>query len=110
MSDIATETFGPLEDHTVMRATDIASRAAELVGGDRDRQHGAKRDNFDRIATMWNAWLHTRKEPGADLSAHDVGIMMVLMKVARTQSGDLNLDDYVDMAGYASCAGEVAQQ
>lgn len=109
MSDIAAETFGPLEDY-ITRATDIAAKASGLVGGDRDRQHGAKHDNFSRIATVWNAWLAIRRDPGAPLDAHDVGILMVLMKAARTQSGAMNLDDYVDMAGYASCAGEVAQQ
>lgn len=93
----------------VTRAVEIATRAAELVGGDRDRQHGAKEDNFQRIATMWNAWLNVRKEPAAPLDAHDVGVMMTLMKTARTQSGSLNIDDYVDGAGYMACAGEVAQ-
>jgi len=96
-------------DVKMLRATEIASKAADLVGGDRDRQHGAKRDNFGRIAEMWNAWLRIRREPAAPLDAHDVGVMMTFMKMARTQSGNLNLDDYVDAAGYASCAGEVAQ-
>ena len=58
---------------------------------------------------MWNAWLAIRKDPSAPLDAHDVGCMMALMKLARTQSGALNVDDYVDACGYAACAGEVAQ-
>lgn len=91
------------------RAVDIAGKAASLVGGDRDRQHGAKHDNFRRIAGVWNAWLSIRKDPSAPLDAHDVGCMMALMKLARTQSGALNVDDYVDACGYAACAGEVAQ-
>lgn len=91
------------------RAVDIAGKAASLVGGDRDRQHGAKHDNFCRIAGVWNAWLSIRKESSAPLDAHDVGCMMALMKLARTQSGALNIDDYVDACGYAACAGEVAQ-
>lgn len=105
---LAVQTFAPLEKLTPMRATEIAGRAADLVGGDRDRQHGQKHDNFSRIANMWNAWLKTRKEPAAELTAHDVGCMMVVMKLARTQSGNFNVDDYVDAAGYAACAGEVA--
>ncbi|TIX28944.1 DUF6378 domain-containing protein [Mesorhizobium sp.] len=92
-----------------MRATDIAAKAADLVGGDREQQHGKKVDNFGRIATVWNAWLAVRRDPSAPLDAHDVGILMVLMKAARTQSGSHNMDDYVDMAGYAACSGEVAQ-
>lgn len=90
-------------------AAGIASRAAELVGGDRDRQHGQKSDNFMRIATMWSAYLSIRKDQTAPLSAVDVGHMMAAMKLARTQSGALNIDDYVDGAGYLACAGEIAQ-
>ena len=99
-------TFAPLPQIT--RATDIASKAADLVGGDRDRQHGAKADNFGRIAAVWNAWLSIRKEQGSPLDAHDVGCMMAMMKLARTQSGAHNEDDYVDSCGYSACAGEIA--
>lgn len=97
------------DEKQMERAQDIAAKASDLVGGDRDRQHGAKHDNFNRIAGMWNAWLAIRKEPAAPLTAHDVGILMALMKLARTQSGAVNLDDYVDACGYSACAGEVAQ-
>lgn len=88
-------------------ASAIAARASELVGGDRDRQHGKKRDNFENIAAVWNAYLNIRR--GDELDGTDVGHMMALMKIARTQSGSLNIDDYVDGAGYMACAGEVAQ-
>lgn len=92
-----------------MKAADVVLEAARLVGGDRARQHGDKKDNFDRIATMWNAWLAIRRDPTAPLDAHDVGQMMSLMKKARTQSGSFNVDDYVDDAGYTACAGEVSE-
>lgn len=88
-------------------AAGLAEKAAGLVSGDRDRQHGEKAGNFERIAIMWDTYLKTRASRGP-LRAVDVGHMMVLMKLARTQSGDLNLDDYVDMIGYAACAGEIA--
>lgn len=93
-----------------MKAGCIASQAAELVSGDRDRQHGQKRDNFERIATLWNGYLQIRRDPAAPLGAVDVGHLMVLMKLARTQSGSYNLDDHLDMVGYASCAGEIASE
>ena len=93
-----------------LKAHQIAATAAELVGGDRDRQHGQKRDNFVRIAAVWQSYLGIRRDPKAPLDAVDVGHMMVLMKVARTQSGAVNPDDYIDAAGYAACAGEIAMQ
>ena len=89
-------------------AGEIALKAAELVSGDRDRQHGAKADNFGRIAAVWNAYLSIRRDPTAPLDAADVGIMMAYMKGARTQSGAHNPDDYIDMCGYSACAGEIA--
>lgn len=41
------------------------------------------------------------------ITADQVALMMVLLKVARTKTGGLNIDDYVDMAGYAGVAGEI---
>lgn len=96
--------------NAVMKATDILSRAAQLVSGDRDRQHGDKRRNFENIATMWNAFLTIRASPVDPLNVADVGLMMALLKIARTQSGDLNIDDYTDAAGYIGCAGELAAE
>jgi hypothetical protein len=89
-------------------AADILDTAAGLVSGDRDRSHGAKHRNFANIAALWSAYLAIRKDPGAPLTALDVGHLMALMKVARTQSGAFNADDYVDGAGYLGCAGEIA--
>ena len=94
------------EDH--MRAADICRKAGELVGGERAQSHGAKLDNFERIAALWNGWIRARRSDG-DFTAHDVGVMMALLKLARTQSGAFNIDDYLDAAGYAGCAAEVAQ-
>ena len=34
---------------------------------------------------------------------------MVLLKIARTQAGSHNIDDYVDACGYAAIAGEIAE-
>lgn len=93
-----------------MRAAEVCSKAAELVGGDRDAQHGAKLDNFTKIAALWNAWTEIRSGVPAGFTAHDVGVMMALMKIARTQSGGFNIDDYIDACGYAGCAAQVAQE
>lgn len=96
------------QDTRPMRATDICSKAIELVGGARDREHGSKVKNHNNIAVLWTAYLSIRRNPLAPLSALDVAEMMVLLKVARTQTGALNMDDFIDQAGYAGCAGEIA--
>jgi hypothetical protein len=91
-----------------LNAADILTKAASLVGGDRQQSHGPKLRNHANIAALWNAYLTIRREPSAPLSPVDVTHMMVLLKLARTQLGSLNPDDYVDMAGYAGCSGEIA--
>ncbi len=91
----------------------FCAEAARLVGGDRATTHGDKSLNFRNIAELWNGyWRLKCHQSGERLStpftAWDVGNMMELMKVARRFSGSFNADDYIDAAGYAGCAGEIA--
>lgn len=91
-----------------MKAQAIAERAAHLVGGDRERVHGNKFDNHQRIADMWNGALKGMGKPTREpLDAHDVANLMEVLKVARRYAGTYNPDDYVDGAGYACVAGEI---
>lgn len=94
-----------------MKAHDIAAKASELVGGDRAATHGDKLKNFADIAAIWNGILQAAgKLPTTPLNAHDVANLMEGMKIARRYSGSHNIDDYVDGAGYAACAGEIAER
>jgi len=79
-------------------------KAADLVSGDRAETHGDMRENFERIASLWSAYL------GADISAIDVGQMMILLKMARAKSGTLHADHFIDQAGYAACTGQIATE
>jgi len=89
-----------------MNAVELATKAAELVGGDRAEVHGDKHRNFHNIAALWNAYMHAKN--GAPIYAEDVGYMMALLKIARTQSGTINHDDAIDAIGYIACAGEIS--
>jgi len=92
-----------------MKATDIAAKAAELIGGEREHVHGDKYTNHTRIAAVWNGILAAAdKAPATPLDAHDVANMMEGLKIARRYTGRFNIDDYIDGAGYAACAGEIA--
>lgn len=93
-----------------MNAADICAKASELVGGDRAATHGDKLTNHDNIAALWFAYLHNAFMPGFMLTALDVANMMELLKIARRMAGAHNIDDYVDGAGYAACAGEIAER
>ena len=91
-----------------MRAHEIAAKASDLVGGDRERQHGSKVQNFANIAHIWNGLLKAAgKAPPVPLDAHDVANLMEAMKIARRYSGSYNEDDYIDGCGYSACAGEI---
>lgn len=92
-----------------MKAGEICHAVALLVGGDRAHTHGTdKARNHANIAALWNAYLSIREHPDDPLTALDVAHMMVLLKTARTQYGDTNPDDHIDMVGYAAIAGEIA--
>lgn len=93
-----------------LSAGEISFRTSQLVNGDRARQHGDFEATYARVAILWNAWLKIRKDVTAPLTAHDVVMMLGLMKDARTQSGSYNVDDYVDSAGYRAGAGEIAER
>jgi hypothetical protein len=85
-----------------VQATDVCRRAADLVGGNRMRQHGDAQTVHARIAALWS--VHS----GHLITSHDVAIMMLLLKVARSAGGTFNPDNYVDAAAYAGIAAELA--
>lgn len=96
-----------------MKASQILESARNLVAGDRNKQHGDKTINHAAIATMWDAYLTARAisdrgRQNAPLGPEDVANMMELLKVARRLNGTFNADDYIDGAGYAGVAGEIA--
>lgn len=91
-----------------MKADEIARKAGDLVGGDREASHGDKFLNHTNIAAVWNGILKAAgKLPGIPLDAHDVANLMEGLKIARRYSGSANMDDYIDGAGYAAVAGQI---
>jgi hypothetical protein len=86
-----------------MKRADILATASEYVTTDRAATHGDAEDNFRRIADLWNAYL------GVDnISATDVAVMLALLKVARIKQNPNHTDNWIDIAGYAACGGEIA--
>ena len=81
---------------------EILDKATEITTGDRQKNHGSPDDTFGTIASYWSAYL------GYQITGEDVCHMMTLLKIARTQHGAINADDYVDAAGYQALAGEIA--
>ena len=84
-----------------MITKEILSEATRLVGTDRQKDYGDKVENHDNIARLWSAYL------GIKIEAHDVALMMVLLKMARTKLGEVSKDTYIDMSAYSAIAGEI---
>ena len=85
-----------------MRDTKRLLMAAHvLVGEDREKDYGDKVKNHNNIAKLWSAYLDT------PIAAHDVAILMTLLKVARTKLGQVSEDTYIDMSAYGAIAGEI---
>ena len=82
----------------------ILAEAERCVCTDREAQYGSPENNLSLIARLWREYLDTDKP----ITAHDVAIMMALLKIGRIASGQVKEDNYVDLAGYAACAGEIA--
>ena len=87
-----------------MTRKEILDKALSIVTTDRENQYGPPENNFALIARLWREYL----DIDTDITAHDVAIMMALLKIARIASGRPNADNYVDLAGYAACAGEIS--
>jgi hypothetical protein len=69
-------------------------------------RRGSPSENFTRCAEHWNSYLRS-KGLQASLGPLDVALMMVLVKVSRLEETPTHRDSWVDIAGYADCAGEI---
>lgn len=87
-----------------MKRKVILDVANECVNGARQQDYGNPEDNFKQIGKLWSAYT------GHEYSPIDVSIMLMLMKVGRMKTGKGTADTYVDMCGYAACAGEIATE
>ena len=91
-----------------MTKEEILKKAKDLISGDRNDTHGDAFQNHAEIAEFWNIFLDKKLQPMASITAEDVALMMVLMKISRNNQGKKNnLDNFIDMCGYAAIAGEI---
>jgi len=83
-----------------MNAEEFLEHAAGLVTR-RRRQYGAPVDVFERVAARWSQVL------GVRVTARQVAICLIDLKVARLTHDPRHLDSITDIAGYAGCLAEV---
>lgn len=94
-----------------MNRTEILTNAEKIVNGEREQQYGTPEDSFNLIAELWSAYLNSISDWGCalDVGPVDVANMMILLKIARSTAGfTSHADNFIDIAGYAACGGEIA--
>ena len=84
-----------------MKREEILDAAKRCVCGDREQDYGSPERNFQMIADFWQGYL------GYHVKPEDVAAMMALLKIARIASGNAKEDNWIDLAGYAACGGEI---
>tara|TARA_Y100000356_G_scaffold134000_1_gene142243 strand:+ start:112 stop:417 length:306 start_codon:yes stop_codon:yes gene_type:complete len=95
-----------------MDRNSVLNKAIEVINGARADDYGNAQENHERIANLWNVYL----EDMYAIKPRDVAVMMMLLKVARISEAirydhkevDTS-DSFVDIAGYAALAEEMAQ-
>lgn len=78
----------------------ILQEAEDIVNGDRQQDYGDMQKSFDNIAKMWSVIA------GAEISARQVGLMMIALKLVRDNNKPKR-DNVVDVAGYAFCVSKL---
>lgn len=85
-----------------MTKEQILNAARQCVCQDRQDQYGNAEDSFGLIAALWSTYLGDEL-----LDKTDVACMMALLKIARIRTGGRKDDNWIDLAGYAACGGEL---
>ena len=82
----------------------VLKEAEKCVCGKRENEYGVPEDSFEMIGKLWTVYL----DYATKIDAHDVAAMMALLKIARIAKSPDHMDSWCDLAGYASCGGEIA--
>lgn len=102
---------GRKENDESVDRKEILEAAMRCVCGDREQDYGTPERNFELIGELWTTYLKAKcVSPEADvcINGEDIATMMCLFKIARIATGRGKADSFIDLAGYAACAGELA--
>lgn len=85
----------------------VLQEAESLITGDRNASYGTPTQNFQNTADLLNVQFgHKLKER---LTATDVAMIMIQLKMARLIASPNKRDNWVDLAGYAACGFETTE-
>lgn len=92
--------YAPHQQATLRASILDAARQAVLT--DRAATHGALENSFGQLARVWS------ERVGVTITPAQVALMLVDLKVTRAWGNPGHQDNWVDIAGYAACGGEIA--
>lgn len=87
-----------------MKKEEVLDKAKELVSNERLKHYGTPKENFARIAKLWEVVFNR------PISPTEVALCMAMVKVTRLVQTPDHVDSWVDLAGYAACGGEVSEK
>lgn len=92
--------------------SEILEEAINLINGDRNVDYGDPVDDFTTTASLWQTYLSRTMDArgGLYLRAHDVAVMMMLLKVARISWTPDKRDHWADIAGYDGCGWDCVKR
>jgi len=85
-------------------------RAEDLINGQRQQDYGDKLQNFSQISMLWQALLAPKLIPGQFITAEDVALAMIAVKMARLAKSPDHKDSTIDIAGYAGCLDKLQDE
>ena len=88
-----------------LEAQDILREAIALINGNRHEDYGDAQSNFQHMADLVNLII---KKADGKLSASDMALVMIQVKIARLQETPDHEDSWTDIAGYAALGAQVA--
>jgi len=88
----------------MLTRTSILEQAARCVTTDRAAAHGDVEELFAQIAAVWSC------RTGVTITPAQVALMMIDLKVCRAWNNPRHDDNWIDIAGYAACGGEVVSK
>lgn len=93
-----------------LKNTKLLLEADELINGQRQQDYGDKLQNFAQIAMLWEGTLAHKLAPGQRISAEDVALCMIQVKIARLAKSPDHRDSILDVAGYAGCYDKLQEE
>ena len=88
-----------------MKALEVLEEAIALIHGQRADDYGDAQLSFQRMADLVNPII---KKADGNLTATDMALVMIQVKIARLQETPDHEDSWIDIAGYAALGAQIA--